>query len=131
MTITETVPTNASNEWDKTPGRTSIATRAITRVVSAVSADTLGVPTGKVSVDVQDDGGRLSLTVSAPIRTPSLLRIENEPRVVDRQGGPILERAKRAQEHIRTRVQDLTGHQVARVIVTITGVDIQEERRVK
>jgi hypothetical protein len=132
MTMTETTPTpTPKNEWDKLPGRTKIAHRALNRVVSAVTADALGIDTKKVTVDLNDDGGSLSLTVSAPIRVPSLLRIENEPGVVDRQGGPLLERAKTAQEQIRTRVQQLTGNQVARVIVKISGVDIQEERRVK
>ncbi|MBF4577590.1 hypothetical protein ITJ49_15625 [Frondihabitans sp. VKM Ac-2883] len=130
--MTETTPTpTRKNEWEKLPGRTKIASRALDRVVSAVTADTLGIDTKKVSVDMSDDGGSLSLTVSAPIRVPSLLRIENEPGVVDRQGGSLLERAKTAQEQIRTRVQQLTGNQVDRVIVKITGVDIQEERRVK
>ncbi|RPE77621.1 MULTISPECIES: alkaline shock response membrane anchor protein AmaP [unclassified Frondihabitans] len=132
MTMTETTPTfTRKNEWEKLPGRTKIAPRALDRVVSAVTADALGVNNKKVSVDLNDDDGNLSLTVSAPIRVPSLVRIENEPGVVDRQGGPLLERAKTAQEQIRTRVQQLTGNQVARVIVKITGVDIQEERRVR
>ncbi|ROQ30969.1 hypothetical protein EDF46_3481 [Frondihabitans sp. PhB188] len=132
MTMTETTPTpTRQNEWEKLPGRTKIAPRALDRVVSAVTADALGVNSKTVSVDLNDDGGNLSLTVSAPIRVPSLLRIENEPGVVDRQGGPLLARAKTAQEQIRTRVQQLTGNQVARVIVKITGVDIQEEGRVK
>jgi uncharacterized alkaline shock family protein YloU len=132
MTMTETTPTSTrKNEWEKLPGRTKIAPRALDRVVSAVTADALGVNSKKVSVDLNDDGGHLSLTVSAPIRVPSLLRIENEPGIVARQGGPLLERAKTAQEQIRTRVQQLTGNQVARVIVKVTGVDIQEERRVR
>ena len=71
MTMTETTPTpTRKNEWEKLPGRTKIAPRALDRVVSAVTADALGVNSKKVSVDLNDDGGNLSLTVSAPIRVP-------------------------------------------------------------
>lgn len=131
MTMTETVPDTHQSTPVALPGRTKIAPRALDRVVSAVSANLLGVDSKKVSVELDDDDGNLSLTVSAPIRVPSLLRIESEPGIVDRQGVSLLERAKRAQEEIRTRVHQLTGHQVARVIVKITGVDVREERRVR
>ncbi|MGA1811102.1 hypothetical protein VH571_01815 [Frondihabitans sp. 4ASC-45] len=131
MTMTETTRTTGQNEWAKPPGRTKIAPRALDRVVSAVTADALGVESYKVSVNLDDDDGCLSLTVSTPIRVPSLLQIEDEPGVVDQQGGPLLGRAKTAQEQIRTRVQDLTGSQVARVIIKITGVTIHENRRVR
>ncbi|QNE45399.1 hypothetical protein F1C15_15610 (plasmid) [Frigoribacterium sp. NBH87] len=125
MTTTETTRDTAH------PGRTKIAPRALDRVVSAVTADTLGVTAKNVSVDLADDGGSLSLTVSTPIRVPSLDRVQNGDDVVARTGGSVLDRAKAAQETIRTRVQALTGSTITRVIVTITGIDIKQERRVK
>ena len=127
MTMTETT----TSTTQAAPGRTKIAPRALDRVVSAVTADALGVTASRVGVALNDDNGSLSLTVSTPIRVPSLTRVESEPGVVDRQGGPLLERAKKAQEEIRTRVQQITGSDVARVIVKITSLDIQEERRVR
>jgi hypothetical protein len=44
MTLTgTTLTTTMKNGWEKMPGRTSIAPRALGRVVSAVTADILGV----------------------------------------------------------------------------------------
>jgi uncharacterized alkaline shock family protein YloU len=125
MTITETARATAH------PGRTKIAPRALDRVVSAVTADALGVTAKTVSVDLEDNGGSLSLMVSTPIRVPSLERVLHGTDVIGRTGGSVLDRAKVAQETIRSRVQSLTGSTVDRVIVTITGIDIKQERRVK
>lgn len=113
------------------PGRTRIAPHALDKVVSAVTANALHVPVGTVSSDLTDDGGHLSLLVSAPIGVPSLTRITDEPTALSRSGGSVLDRARSAQEEIRTQVQHLTGSDVARVIVTITGVHIKENRRVR
>lgn len=113
------------------PGRTRIAPRALDRVVSAVTADALGVRVRDVAVDLTDDAGNLSLRVSTPIRVPSLNRVQEDPAALERSGGSVIERAKRAQEQIRTRVQLLTGSDITRVIVKITGVDIKEDRRVR
>jgi len=125
MTITETARATVH------PGRTKIAPRALDRVVSAVTADALGVTAKTVSVDLEDNGGSLSLMVSTPIRVPSLERVLHGTDVVGRTGGTVLDRVKVAQETIRSRVQSLTGSTVDRVIVTITGIDIKQERRVK
>ncbi|MCY1693008.1 hypothetical protein [Curtobacterium sp. SL109] len=113
------------------PGRTRIAPRALNRVVSAVTADALNVPAGKISTDLTDDAGHLSLLVSTPIGVPSLIRIMDEPTALTQSGGSVLDRARLAQEQIRTRVQQLTGSTVTRVIVKVTGVHIRENRRVR
>jgi uncharacterized alkaline shock family protein YloU len=125
MTITEPARATALR------GRTKIAPRALDRVVSAVTADALGVTVKTIDVDLEDNGGSLSLIVTTPIRVPSLDRILRDADVVTRTGGSVLDRARVAQETIRTRVQSLTGSPVDRVVVTITGIDIKQERRVK
>jgi uncharacterized alkaline shock family protein YloU len=125
MTITEPARATALR------GRTKIAPRALDRVVSAVTADALGVTVKTIDVDLEDNGGSLSLIVTTPIRVPSLDRILRDADVVTRTGGSVLDRARVAQETIRTRVQSLTGSTVDRVVVTITGIDIKQERRVK
>jgi uncharacterized alkaline shock family protein YloU len=125
MTITEPARATALR------GRTKIAPRALDRVVSAVTADALGVTVKTIDVDLEDNGGSLSLIVTTPIRVPSLDRILRDADVVTRTGGSVLGRARVAQETIRTRVQSLTGSTVDRVVVTITGIDIKQERRVK
>jgi hypothetical protein len=113
------------------PGRTRIAGRALHRVVSAVTADALSVSAHDVDADLDDDAGRLSVSVRAPMSVPSLTRILDDPAALDRSGGSVVDRARRAQERIRTRVQQLTGSDIARVVVTVTGVRIREDRRVR
>ncbi|GLK17799.1 hypothetical protein [Herbiconiux flava] len=111
-------------------GRNRIASKALNRVVAAVTAEALGVSASKVGVDLADSRGLLALTVSTPIRVVALSRVEREPSSVIRSGGPILDRVAAAQETIRTRVQQLTGSSIARVTVKVTGIDIRTEERV-
>jgi uncharacterized alkaline shock family protein YloU len=111
-------------------GRNRIASKALNRVVAAVTAEALGVSASTVGVDLADSRGLLALTVSTPIRVVALGRVEREPSSVIRSGGPILDRVAAAQETIRTRVQDLTGSSIARVTVKVTGIDIRTEERV-
>jgi uncharacterized alkaline shock family protein YloU len=113
------------------PGRTRITTRALDRVVSAVTADELGVDRAEVSVDLSDESGALTLTVRAPIHVISLERSMADPGAVARAGGSVMSRAARAQENIRTRIQTLTGSQISRVQLRLTGAKIKQERRVK
>jgi len=113
------------------PGRTRITPRALNRVVSAITSEELGVESRKVGVDLADDSGALTLTVRAPIRIVSLARIMNDPGAVTRAGGTLVERAGKAQENIRTRVRDLTGSNISRIVLRLTNADIQEERRVR
>jgi uncharacterized alkaline shock family protein YloU len=113
------------------PGRTRITPRALDRVVSAVTAEELGVDRGKVSVDLDDDGGALTLTVRAPIHVISLERSMADPGAVARAGGSVMSRAARAQENIRSRIQSLTGSNISRVQLRLTGAQIKQERRVK
>lgn len=112
-------------------GRTRIATKALSRVAAAVTADALGVEAGKVGVQLADEKGLLVLTVSTPIRVVSLHRVHAGADVIDRSGGSIVDRAARAQETIRDRVSELTGSVIGRVTVRLSTVDIQNEERVR
>lgn len=112
-------------------GRTRITAKALNRVVSAVTADTLGVEAGHVGVELADRSGALALVVTTPMRVVSLDRVQSDSSVVNRSGGSILDRAGRAQETIRDRVTALTGSDIGRVTVTVSGVTIQPEGRVK
>lgn len=113
------------------PGRNRITPRALDRVVSAVTAEELGVDRAHVSVDLNDDGGALTLAVRAPIHIISLERSIADPGAVTRAGGSVISRAARAQENIRTRIQSLTGSEVGRVQLRLTRAEIKQERRVK
>lgn len=112
-------------------GRTRITAKALNRVVSAVTADALGVGTARVRVDLDDQDGLLVLTVTTPIRVVSLERVRTQKDALRRAGGSVLDRAARAQEIIRDRVNGLTGSSIGRVTVRISGVDIQPEERVR
>lgn len=112
-------------------GRNRVTSKALGRVVTAVAADALGVAARSVHVDLTDDGGLLSVAVSTPVRIVSLARIASEPASLTRSGGPLLARVGDAQEIIRSRVAALTGASIGRVAITVTGIDIQPERRVR
>ena len=107
-------------------GSTRITKRAMTRVVSAVAAEALGVRPSQVSVDLADADGQLDLTVRAPIRVlPLGLTPADAP-----DDGTILHRTERAQQEIRGTVADLTGAQIAGVVVRLTGARIRLPGRV-
>ena len=78
-------------------GRTHISTRALTRVVTAVAADALGVRLGQVSVDMADDAGWLDLTVRVPLRAVPLERIV----AVSDAGDSAVADAEQVQDDIR------------------------------
>jgi uncharacterized alkaline shock family protein YloU len=112
-------------------GRNRITSKALNRVVAAVTADALGVKASRVGVDLADEKGLLVLTVTTPIRVVSLARVHGGDGVVGRSGGSIVDRAARAQEVIRDRVNEITGSAIGRVTVRLSGADIQEEERVR
>jgi hypothetical protein len=104
-------------------GRTTITSRAVRRVVSAVTAEALDVDASDVSVELDDDGGKLHVTAQAPLRIRPLGE-------VDRRSGTVLSRLSTAQSTIRTRCLELTGSTIGRVDLRITGADLRERRRV-
>lgn len=126
----DTVTAVAATADSTRRGRTRITSRAVNRIVSAVTAEALRVNVDQVSVRLTDDEGKLSLVVSTPITIVALPRITHDRSVVTRTGGTVLERAEAAQSHIRTRVADVTGSKIGRVVVQLTRADIQPAKRV-
>ena len=112
-------------------GRTRITARALERVTAAVAAEAFGSPGDRVKVDLTDHGGALDVQIASTIRTVTLARAAEEPRAIGRLGGSILDRSRQAEDTVRDRVQHLTGYTVRQVAVHITGVHIQQERRVR
>ncbi|GAA4192556.1 hypothetical protein GCM10022288_24970 [Gryllotalpicola kribbensis] len=111
-------------------GRTTVAPRALDRMVSAVTADTFGVTAHAVHVELSDRDGLLALHVRTPIQVVSLKGVKQKPGLVEGSGGTLLQRASHAQQTIRERVTALTGAEIAHVSVELTGIEIQAERRV-
>lgn len=105
-------------------GRTRVTAKALTSLAAAVAATALDVPTKGVRATVTDVVGRLGVHVYAPITIPPLL----SPRSVDRHG-TVVERVERARSRIAVDFSALSGREVGRVLVEITGaVTVTEER---
>lgn len=112
-------------------GRTRITARALDRVVTRVTGEAFGAPGESVGVDLIDHGGELDLLVRTAISVVSIDRARSDSRAVDRMGGSVLERCTAAEEEIRDRVKQITGNEVRRVTVRLTGVHITKEKRVR
>ncbi|WP_216364276.1 hypothetical protein [Subtercola boreus] len=108
---------------DAAVGRNTIAPRAVRRVVSAVTAEQLGVDAKDVSVSLSDHDGDLTMTASAPIHVAPLGTGARRP-------GTIVERLTRAQTTIREQSLTLTGTSITEIDLHITGVQLTERRRV-
>ena len=104
------------------PGRTKITARAVRRVVTAVTADAMEVPTSAVSVDLDDLGGALGVVAKSPVRLTPLGRSTG--------GSSLVERLSTAQSTISERVLALTGSDVRRIDLRVTGAQLQQRRRV-
>lgn len=109
-------------------GRTQISSKALGRVVTAISAEALGVSSGSPRIELVDSNGDLSLVVSSAIRVAALSTSEAGAPVRQRT---VLEHASQAQTEIQRRVAELTGSRVTRVVIRITGAEIRQERRVR
>ncbi|TQL55986.1 hypothetical protein FB464_3562 [Subtercola boreus] len=104
-------------------GRNVIAPRAVRRVVSAVTAEQLGVDEKDVSVSLSDHEGDLTMTASAPIHVAPLGTGARRP-------GTIVERLTRAQSTIREQSLTLTGTSITEIDLHITGVRLNQRKRV-
>jgi hypothetical protein len=105
-------------------GRNTVLPRAVRRVVSAVTAEQLGVDASDVSVDLSDNGGALTVTANTPIHVAPLGSGAVRP-------APIVQRLGEAQATIRSRCLALTGSSITRVDLRVTGVELNQRRRVK
>jgi len=112
-------------------GRTRITPRALDRIVSQVTSEELGVSVRSVGVELNDEGGSLTLSVRAPVRAEPLVRVVDDPSAVARNGGSIVDRAASARSSIRSRVRSLTGSDISRVMLRLTGVEVAPIRRVR
>lgn len=122
--MTAAVAADALPDGGALHGRTKIASRAVRRVVSAVTADALSVSASDVSVELADDDGSLTVIAKTPIHVRPLGDVGR------RSGGTLLERLTAAQTTIRERSLQLTGSTIGRVDLRITGVDLRERKRV-
>lgn len=104
-------------------GRTKIAPRAVRRVVSAVTAEALGVDSKDVTVELADEGGSLTVVAKSPIHVNPLGEIGR------REPGTLVDRLSTAQTTIRDRSLQLTGSTIRRVDLEITGAQLRPQKR--
>lgn len=113
-------------------GRTRVTSRALSRVVSAVTAEALGVQAKQVGVELRDERGALAVSVSSPVPLLTLrtARLDGGG-FLARSGGSLLDRSEHAQQVLRERVHALTGSTVGPITVRFTGATTQREVRVR
>jgi hypothetical protein len=112
-------------------GHTRISTQALTSVARAAAADVFDVAPPSVRVSWADDAGSLALSVASPIAVPSLGAVRRHPERVANTGGAIAERASAAKLAILAQVERLTGSQLSRVDIRISGILPSDEGRVQ
>ncbi|GAA4266249.1 hypothetical protein [Frondihabitans peucedani] len=116
--------TAAVSAGEAVHGRTQISSRAVRRIVSAVTADALSVSASDVSVELADDDGSLGVRARTPIHIRPLGDVGR------RSTGTLIERLTAAQTSIRERCLELTGSSIGRVDLQVTGVELRERKRV-
>lgn len=112
-------------------GHNRISTQALTSVAQAVAADVLGVSAHRIRASWRDDEGLLALALVLPVEIPSLNRIVREPTLLNNLGGSIWDRALAARGAILEEVTRLTGSQLSRVDIRITGIRVKDGGRVQ
>lgn len=112
-------------------GHNRISTQALTSLARAAAAEALGVPAQDVRADWTDDGGLLALSLVTPIAVPALTAVLRDPARVTGFGGTIWDRAVAAKAQILRRVTELSGAQLSRVDIRISGASISGGGRVR
>lgn len=111
-------------------GHNRISTQALTSVAKVAAADVLAVAPAQVRVTWQDDAGALALSISSAMGAPSLTEIRRNPGLAANSGGNILARATEAKARILEQVELLSGSQLSRVDIRISGLIASTNGRV-
>ena len=112
-------------------GHNRISTQALTSLARTAAASALGVESQDVRVQWTDDDGFLALSLVSPIGVPPLRSVAGDPGRVTAFGGSIRDRAVAAKAQIMSTVTALSGAQLSRVDIRISGARIREGGRVQ
>ncbi|MFJ6077602.1 hypothetical protein ACIQC0_04740 [Pseudarthrobacter sp. NPDC092419] len=112
-------------------GHNRISTQALTSLARTAAALALDVDANDVRVQWTDDDGLLALSLVSPIKVPPLRDVARDPARVGAFGGSIRDRAVAAKAQILATVTQLSGAQVSRVDIRISGARISEGGRVQ
>lgn len=112
-------------------GHNRISTQALTSLARTAAALALGVDANDVRVQWTDDDGLLALSLVSPITVPPLRDVARDPGSAGAFGGSIRDRAVAAKAQILATVTELSGAQLSRVDIRISGARIREGGRVQ
>jgi uncharacterized alkaline shock family protein YloU len=112
-------------------GHTRVSTQALTSTAQGAAARVLGISPGLVRATWSDDAGSLALSLALPVGIPSLNRVLRDPQLVAAFGGSIWDRAHAAKGAILAEVSRISGSQLSRVDIRVTGIRVQEGGRVR
>ncbi|MGJ3190403.1 hypothetical protein FQP90_15350 [Paenarthrobacter nitroguajacolicus] len=126
MSVAEAVESTTS-----LAGHNRISTQALTSLARAAAAEALGVEASDIRADWADDDGLLALSIVAPISIPALTDVLRDPQRVQGFGGSIWDRAVAAKATILETVTRLSGSQLSRVDIRISGAHVTEGGRVQ
>lgn len=112
-------------------GHNRISTQALTSLAKAAAAHVLDVDVQDVRADWADDDGMLALSLVAPISVPPLRAVALDQSRVNAFGGSIWDRTVHAKSRILTTVTELSGAQLSRVDIRISGIRTSEGGRVR
>ncbi|MBO9703892.1 MAG: hypothetical protein J7474_00020 [Arthrobacter sp.] len=110
-------------------GHNRFSTQALTSLAKAACAEALDVPAQDVRVEWRDDDGLLALSVVSPVSIPGLGDVVRDASAL--AGGSVWDRAVNAKSAIRARVMQLSGSELSRVDVRISGVVLRTAGRVR
>jgi len=107
------------------PGHTLVHDRVIHKVVAEACAEEFGLERKHVTVTVATARAGLAISLATPLPIP---RLDDDEAVQAAQ--PLVQSVGAAQARLRERIGHITGREVNRVNVTITGAISREVRRV-
>ncbi|MBW4093941.1 MAG: hypothetical protein HIU81_00255 [Acidobacteria bacterium] len=112
-------------------GHNRINAAALGSIAKMATAKAFDVSAADVRVSFADDGGLLALSVAVPIGIPPLMDVVHNPAKVAALGGTVWDRAVAAKGIIGATVGELTGSELSRVDIRITGAKHVTGRRVQ
>ena len=112
-------------------GHNRIITPALTSLANPAAAHVLDVDVQDVRADWADDDGMLALSLVAPISVPLLRAVVLDRSRLNAFGGSIWDRTVDAKSRSLATVTELSGAQLSRVDIRISGIRTSEGGRVR
>lgn len=107
-------------------GHISVRPRVLDKVIREVAADAIGVPRDEVAVSVIERGVGLALSISTRLPIPDLADAD-----AIRAEGSLIDRLRSLQRRLAEESARITGREIRRVSIKVTGANIPERKRVR